>query len=107
MEWAEVALPEPKSGQVRVRNRAAALNFFDILQIQGKYQVQPPFPFTPGAEISGEIDAVGEGVTAWQPGDRVLGLPRGSGFAELTVVDTSNIFRIPDGMDWSQAAAFP
>jgi len=107
MEWAEAALPEPRSGQVRVRNRAAALNFFDILQIQGKYQVQPPFPFTPGAEISGEIDAVGEGVTAWRPGDRVLGLPRGSGFAELTVVDASNIFRIPDGMDWSQAAAFP
>ncbi len=107
MEWAEVAPPEPKAGQVRVRNRAAALNFFDILQIQGKYQIKPSFPFTPGAEISGEIDRVGEGVTGWRPGDRVLGLPGGSGFAEQTVLDAAKVFRIPDGMDWAQAAALP
>ena len=107
MEWAEVAPPLPQAGQVRVRNRAAALNFFDILQIQGKYQVKPPFPFTPGAEIAGEIDAVGPDVTAWRPGDRVLGLPAGSGFAEQTVLDASQVFRIPEGMDWAQAAALP
>src|SRR5947209_3073951 len=63
MEWAEVATPQPAPGEVRVRNRAAALNFFDVLQIRGKYQVKPPFPFTPGAEIAGVIEAVGEGVT--------------------------------------------
>jgi len=107
MDWTEVVPPEPKPGEVRVRNRAAALNFFDILQIQGKYQVKPPFPFTPGAEIAGEIDAVGDGVTNWQPGDRVLGLPSGSGFAEQTVLDESKVFRIPDGMGWAEAAALP
>jgi NADPH2:quinone reductase len=107
MEWTEVEPPQPKAGQVRVRNRAAALNFFDILQIQGKYQVKPPFPFTPGAEIAGEIDAVGAGVSGWQAGDRVLGLPARAGFAEQTVLDASNVFRIPDGMDWAQAAALP
>jgi len=107
MQWAEIEAPEPKAGEVRVRNRAAALNFFDILQIQGKYQVKPPFPFTPGAEIAGEIDAIGEGVTAWRVGDRVLGLPGGSGFAEQTVLDASKVFRVPHGMDWAQAAAFP
>jgi NADPH:quinone reductase len=107
MEWSETGTPEPKAGQVRVRNRAAALNFFDILQIQGKYQVKPPFPFTPGAEISGEIDAVGEGVTQWKPGDRVLAMPNGSGFAEYTAVDATRVFRIPVGMDWAQAAAMP
>jgi NADPH2:quinone reductase len=107
MQWVEIDVPEPGPGQVRVRNRAAALNFFDILQIQGKYQVKPPFPFTPGAEIAGVIDAIGEGVAAWQPGDKVLGIPEGSGFAEQTVLDASKVFRIPEGMDWAQASALP
>jgi NADPH2:quinone reductase len=107
MEWAEVATPEPGSGEVRIRNRASALNFFDVLQIQGKYQVKPPFPFTPGAEIAGVIDAVGEGVTGWRVGDAVIGIPEGNGFAEQTVLSAAQIFRIPDGMDWAQAAGFP
>ncbi|HVW83738.1 MAG TPA: NADPH:quinone oxidoreductase family protein, partial [Bryobacteraceae bacterium] len=107
MAWAEVDAPEPGPGQVRIRNRAAALNFFDILQIQGKYQVKPPFPFTPGAEIAGEIEAVGDGVTTWSNGDRVLALPQGWGFAESTVVDAANVFRVPEGMSWAQAAALP
>ena len=107
MEWTEIDSPEPKAGQVRVKTRAAALNFFDILQIQGKYQIKPPFPFTPGAEISGEIDALGQGVAGWQVGDRVLGFPGGSGFAEQTVLDADKVFRIPNGMDWAQAAAMP
>jgi NADPH2:quinone reductase len=107
MRWVELDVPEPGPGQVRIHNRAAALNFFDILQVQGKYQVKPPFPFTPGAEIAGVIGTVGEGVTAWQPGDNVLGIPEGSGFAEQTVLDASKVFRIPQGMDWAQAAALP
>jgi NADPH2:quinone reductase len=107
MELGEVAMPEPGPGQVRVRNHAAALNFFDVLQIQGKYQVKPPFPFTPGAEIAGVIEAVGEGVNGRQTGDRVLGIPEGSGFAECTVLAASKTFRVPDGMAWEQAAAFP
>ena len=107
MEWAEVPVPEPGPGEVRVQNRAAALNFFDILQIQGKYQVKPPFPFTPGAEIAGVVEALGAGVAGWQVGDAVLGIPEGNGFAGQTVLRADKIFRIPDGMDWAQAAAFP
>ena len=107
MEFAEVDLPEPGPGQVRIRNRAAALNFFDILQIQGKYQVKPPFPFTPGAEIAGTIDLVAPDVTTFQPGDRVLALPQIGGFAEYAVVDASKVFAVPEGMDWAQAAAMP
>ena len=107
MHLAEIDAPQPGPGEVRVRNRAAALNFFDILQIQGKYQIKPPFPFTPGAEIAGVVDAVGEGVTEWRTGDRVIGLPGGGGFAEQSIVDQSKIFRVPQGMDWALAAAFP
>src|ERR1700685_2753671 len=80
----EVALKEPEAGQVRIRNHAAALNFFDILQVQGKYQIKPPFPFTPGAEVAGVVDAVGDGVTSVRPGDRVMAMPHGNGFAEVS-----------------------
>jgi NADPH2:quinone reductase len=107
MEWAEVPVPEPGAGQIRIRNRAAALNFFDILQIQGKYQVKPPFPFTPGAEVSGVVDAVGPGVTGWTAGAPVLALPEGGGFAEQSIVAAEKVFPLPTGMDWKGAAAFP
>jgi NADPH2:quinone reductase len=107
MQWAEVEVREPAAGQVRVRNRAAGLNFFDILQVQGKYQIKPPFPFTPGAEIAGEIDAVGPGVNPFRPGDPVLALTQGAGFAEQTIVDSALVFPLPKGMEWPQAAAMP
>jgi NADPH2:quinone reductase len=107
MRLEETATPEPAAGQVRVRNAAAALNFFDILQVQGKYQVKPPFPFTPGAEVAGVIDAVGEGVATFRVGDRVIGMPHGNGFAEYSVSRTSSVFRMPEGMTFEQAAAMP
>jgi NADPH2:quinone reductase len=107
MVWAEVPVPEPGPGQVRVRNHSAALNFFDVLQIQGKYQIKPPFPFTPGAEVAGEINAVGSGVTQWRPGDRVLAMPMAAAFAEQTIVDAKRAFPVPGGMAWAQAAALP
>ncbi len=107
MVFAEAPVPEPGAGEIRIRNRAAALNFFDILQVQGKYQVKPPFPFTPGAEVAGVVEAVGEGVTGWKPGDDVLGIPEGNGFAEQTVLSAAKAFAIPEGMTFAQAAAFP
>src|SRR6267378_3214791 len=75
MTLADVPVPEPGAGQVRIRNSGAGLNFFDILQVQGKYQVKPPFPFTLGAEVSGVVDAVGWGVTSVKEGDRVIAIP--------------------------------
>src|SRR5271168_2650427 len=107
MQWAEVEVPEPQSNQVRIRNHAAGLNFFDILQVQGKYQVKPPFPFTPGAEVSGIVDAIGPGVTAFAPGDRVISLTEGGGFAEYTIGRLARTFPMPDGMGFSEAAALP
>src|SRR3982074_2563972 len=92
MTLADIPLPEPKSGELRIRNQAAALNFFDILQIQGKYQVKPPLPFTPGAEVAGVIDAVGPDVAHLSVGDRVMGFSVLGGFAEYTITPAAKTF---------------
>jgi NADPH:quinone reductase len=106
MQLDDIVPPEPGPGQVRIRHRAAALNFFDILQVQGKYQVKPPFPFTPGAEAAGVVDAVGSEVRHLKPGDAVLAFVSG-GFAESSVTDANRAFPIPAGMDFAEAAAMP
>jgi NADPH2:quinone reductase len=103
----QVALTETPAGQIRIRNHAAALNFFDILQVQGKYQVKPPFPFTPGAEVAGVVDSVGWGVTSVKEGDRVMAIPRGGAFAEYSYAPEASVFAMPDAMSFEEAAAMP
>ncbi|MTD30991.1 NADPH:quinone oxidoreductase family protein [Planomicrobium sp. YIM 101495] len=99
--------PEPGEGEVLIRVKAAALNFFDILQCKGEYQEKPELPFTPGAEIAGEITVVGSGVTL-QPGTRVLATPSlpAGGFSEWIIVKESEAFPIPEEMSYEEAAAF-
>lgn len=104
MQFNDIVLPEPKAGEVRICNRAAALNFFDILMVQGKYQVRPPFPFTPGAEVAGVIDAIGPGVTDFTIGDRVQAMAN-SGYAEYTIARATKTIRIPDILPFDEAAA--
>lgn len=105
MSFEEIPTPEPGVGQIRVKNRAAALNFYDILLIQGKYQVKPPRPFTPGSEIAGVVDAVGEGVTDFKLGDRVQAMALGGAFSEYSLAPAAKAFRIPDAMSFEEAAA--
>ncbi len=107
MQLGDVPLPEPGPSQVRIRNHAAALNFFDLLQIQGKYQVKAPLPFTPGAEVSGIVDAAGPGVTNVAVGDSVLAFTNGGGYAEYSLADSFRTFKIPKGMRYTEAAALP
>jgi NADPH2:quinone reductase len=107
MSFEDIATPAPGPGQVRIRNHAAGLNFFDILQVQGKYQIKPPFPFTPGAEVAGIVDAVGSDVTEFTSGQRVLAITHGSGMAECTLSRADMTFPIPDGMGFAEAAAMP
>ena len=107
MSLEDIPAPDPEAGQVRIRNHAAGLNFFDILQVQGKYQIKPPFPFTPGAEVAGFVDAIGPDVTQFATGQRVLAITHGSGFADYTLSRAGMTFPIPDGMDFAQAAALP
>ena len=107
MTFEDVAAPEPGAGEVRIRNHAAGLNFFDILQVQGKYQIKLPFPFTPGAEVAGIVDAVGENVAEFSIGDRVLSITHGGAMAEYSIGRIGMTFAIPAGMDFPEAAAFP
>ena len=100
----EVPAPTPNEGQVLVDVKATALNFPDVLMIEGKYQSKPPFPFAPGGEIAGEVAAVGEGVSGYAPGDRVFAGIGHGGFAEQVVVAADRLRRIQDGMSFEQAA---
>lgn len=105
MSFEEIPTPDPGAGEIRIKNKAAALNFYDILLIQGKYQVKPPRPFTPGSEIAGLVDAIGEGVTGFSLGDRVQAIASSGGFAECSLAPAAKSFRIPDAMTFEEAAA--
>lgn len=101
----EVAEPTPGPGQVLVRVRAAAVNFPDVLLIDGKYQLKIPVPFTPGSELAGDVLAVGDGV-GLAVGDRVLGTSFVGAFAEQAVVPAETLTPIPDTVDYGSAAGF-
>ena len=104
LELADIAEPVPKPGEVLVRIRAAALNFFDTLIIAGKYQHKPPFPFSPAAEFAGEIESVSAGVTGFAPGDRVLGNIGWGAAREKVAVAADQLVGIPAGLDFDHAA---
>lgn len=98
--------PELGAGQARVRVRAAALNFPDVLIVANRYQLSVPTPFVPGSEFAGVVEAVGEGVADLVPGQRVSGTVLVGAFAEEVAADAAALRRIPDGIDLRVAAAF-
>lgn len=102
----EVASPEVKGHGVKIRVKAAGLNFPDTLIIENKYQLKPSLPFSPGGEMAGEVIAVGEKVTRFKPGDRVAGLTGYGAFAEEIVAPEQNLLPVPDAMPDEKAAAF-
>lgn len=101
----ELPDPTPGPGTLVVRVHAAAVNFPDVLMIDGKYQLKIPVPFTPGSELAGEVIAAGEGVP-FAPGDRVVGTSFVGGFAEQALVPAASVSAIPDGIDYAAAAGF-
>ena len=102
----EIEAPKLKKGHVRIAVKACGINFPDTLIIEGKYQAQPPMPFAPGAEVSGVITEVAEGVTGLAVGDRVLAVALCGGLAEEIVVPAAAALPIPDAMDYETAAGF-
>lgn len=102
----EVATPVPGAGQVRIAVHAAGVNFPDTLIIQGKYQFKPDLPFSPGAEVAGVVQAVGEGVTNLRPGERVIASTTWGGYAQQVLAQAERVIRMPEGMDFETAAGF-
>jgi NADPH2:quinone reductase len=102
----DVPAPQPGPGQALIEVKACGVNFPDVLIIEDRYQVKPPRPFSPGAEVAGVVRAVGEGVTGVRPGDRVLGNTSWGGMAELAVAPAARLAHMPDAMPFDEAAGF-
>ena len=98
--------PVASENEAIVKVYSASLNFPDGLQIQGKYQFQPPMPFTPGSEVGGIITSVGAGLQGFSVGDRVMATPGIGGLAEQVAVKADGLRKIPDSMDFKTAAGF-
>ena len=101
----EIDTPTAGSGEVLVKVAACAINFPDTLIIRDMYQFKPPRPFAPGGEISGTIEALGEGVTDFAVGDRVMCGVGNGGLQEKVVVPAAKLFKVPDGIDLVKASA--
>jgi len=99
-------LPAPKPNEVKVRVRSAGVNFPDVLIIQGKYQFKPPFPFAPGSECAGDVIAVGDEVTDFKVGDRVIAMTGNGAFAEEVNVRAVKCLPLPDDVDYKVGSAF-
>ncbi len=102
----DIAEPQPGPGEVCIDVRACGINYPDVLMMAGKYQVRPPLPFSPGVEVAGVVAALGDGVDGVAVGQRVLGLPGHGGLAEKVCVAQRQLAPLPDGIDFTTAAAF-
>ncbi|QRF61662.1 NADPH:quinone oxidoreductase family protein [Variovorax paradoxus] len=102
----DVPSPVAGPGRLVVSVKACGVNFPDTLIIQGQYQFKPELPFSPGGEVAGIVKAVGEGVTRFKPGDRVIAATTWGGYAEEVVAEAARTLPMPDGMDFATAAAF-
>ena len=103
----EIEDPAAGPGQVVVDIKATGISFPDVLIVQGLYQFKPPFPFSPGSEISGVVSSVGEGVTMHKVGDRVMGSIGSGGLREKGVYLEQQLMPLPESMDFNTAAGFP
>ena len=102
----EVASPKPGAGEVVIDVKAAGVNFPDTLIIKNKYQIKPPLPFSPGAELAGVVKETGAGVTRFRPGDRVIALVNWGAYADECVAPADRLVAMPPALDFAIAAAF-
>ena len=99
--------PSPADDDIRIRVRAAGINFADILARLGLYPDAPKPPMVVGYEVAGRVDAVGRNVVGFAEGDRVVALTRFGGYADTVVVPAAQAFHFPDNLSDSEAAAVP
>lgn len=106
LKYQEIETPNPKEGELLIRVKACSVNFPDTLIIQGKYQFRPAFPFSPGSDIAGVVEKVGENVQHFTVGDAIVGFIPFGGFAEKAIVNAKDCFPKPKGMSMVNASAF-
>src|SRR5687767_9912097 len=106
-EMREAPDPEPGNGELRIRVRAAGINFADILARLGLYPDAPKPPVVVGYEVAGHVDGIGRDVTGFSDGDRVVALTRFGGYSDAVVVPAAQVFHFPDALSDSEAAAVP
>jgi NADPH:quinone reductase-like Zn-dependent oxidoreductase len=99
--------PEARRGELRIRVRAAGINFADLVARVGLYPDAPPIPCVVGYEVSGTIDQIGEDVTGYRVGDRVFATPRFGGYTDTLVIAPERVFPMPDSMTFEEGAALP
>lgn len=107
LEPRQVPVPAVAAGDVLIRVHAAGVNRPDVIQRSGKYPMKPGMSPIPGLEVSGEVVAMGNGVSDFIVGDKVCALTNGGGYAQYCVAPAGQTLPIPDGMDWVHAAAVP
>jgi NADPH2:quinone reductase len=106
MRIENVPSPVPGAGELLITVHAAGVNFLDALMVEGKYQTKPPFPFSPGTEVAGVVQALGPGTAGPAPGTRVLAFTGYGGYAEQLAVPADQAYPIPQAMSDVEAAAF-
>jgi NADPH:quinone reductase-like Zn-dependent oxidoreductase len=105
LELGELPDPVPGPGQLLVRVKACAINYPDVLMIQDKYQFRPPRPFSPGGEIAGIVERVGEDVAGWYPGSHVIAMIGHGGLAEKVLVPAANALHLPEDRSFEEGSA--
>ena len=103
LSYEDIPIPSPDSGQVLVKIHSIGLNFIDVYFRTGLYP--SPLPFTPGMEAAGTVESVGKGPSKFKPGDRVAYAGFMGAYAEYAAVNSEQLVRIPDGIDFDIAAA--
>jgi len=107
LQLRELPVPQPAAGEVRLKVEAVGINFADVLATAGQYLTRTRVPYTPGMEFAGTVDALGEGVTGVQVGQRVASLGGRGGLAEYAVSPAAALIPVPESFTGAQAAAFP
>ncbi len=105
LQVVEEECPEPKTGEVRVRVLAAGVSLPDIMAREGVHPETPPVPYTPGWDLVGEVDRLGNGVSGIQPGQIVASMPIHGGYAEFVCLPQSELVPVPSGLDAAEAVS--
>ncbi|MBC7987603.1 MAG: NADPH:quinone oxidoreductase family protein [Sphingomonadaceae bacterium] len=105
LQLLEAPDPEAGPGRLLVAVKACSINYPDVLIIEDKYQFKPPRPFAPGCEIAGVVEAIGEGVAGWAPGDRLISTTGHGGLAEKIAIDADKAFRLPGNRSFEEGSA--